>query len=93
MCRRAGFEPPVAHAVADTGACLAMAAAGLGVTPATRMMYDVRPAGLRLIGLHGADTRDIVLLSRASRAAQPLRQSLVEVLRHAVAPYHLPGAT
>lgn len=93
MCRRAGFEPPVAHAVADTGACLAMAAAGLGVTPATRMMYDVRPAGLRLIGLDGADTRDIVLLSRASRAAQPLRQSLVEVLRHAVAPYNLPGAS
>lgn len=75
------------HAVADTGACLAMAAAGLGVTPATRMMLDVRPAGLRLLRLLPCETRDVVLLARASRAAQPLRQALVEVLREAVAPY------
>lgn len=92
MCRGEGFEPPVVHAVADTGACLAMAAAGLGVTPATRMMYEVRPAGLRLVGLRPMATRDIVLLTRAGRHPSPLRQLLVDVLRQVVAPYHAGSA-
>lgn len=89
MCRRAGFEPTVVHAVTDTGACLAMAASGLGVTPATGMMHAVRPAGLRLLPLEPRWTRDVVLLSRASRAQQPRHQLLLQVLSDAVAPYHL----
>lgn len=93
MCRRAGFEPTVAHAVTETGACLAMAAGGLGVTPATAMMQALRPAGLRLLPLVPRETRHVVLLSRASRVHQPLQQMLLEVLRAAVAPYDTDGAT
>jgi DNA-binding transcriptional LysR family regulator len=88
MCRSEGFEPPVVHTVADTGACLAMAASGLGVTPATRMMYEVRPAGLRLVALRPVATRDIVLLTPARRSPSPLRELLIDVLRQVVAPYH-----
>lgn len=92
MCRSEGFEPPVVHTVADTGACLAMAASGLGVTPATRMMYEVRPVGLRLLGLRPVATRDIVLLTPARRSPSPLRELLVDVLRQVVAPYDdVPG--
>ncbi len=87
MCRRAGFEPPVMHAVADTGACLAMAAAGLGVTPVTRMMFELRPSGLRLLQLRPVETRDIVLLTSAGRAPSPVRQLLTDVLQATVAPY------
>jgi DNA-binding transcriptional LysR family regulator len=87
MCRRAGFEPHVSHEVTETGACLAMAAAGLGATPATRMMLRMRPDGLRLIDLDGADRRSIVLFARSGHAAQPSRRLLLEALREAMNPY------
>ena len=51
----------------------------------------MRPAGLRLLHVEPADIRDVVLLSRTSRAAQPLRDVLVDVLRAAVAPYDVSG--
>lgn len=87
MCRRAGFEPQVMHEVTETGACLAMAAAGLGVTPATRMMLQMRPSGLRLINLSDGDLRRIVLFSRAGNSSQPSRQLLVDALHDAMDPY------
>jgi DNA-binding transcriptional LysR family regulator len=85
MCRRAGFEPEVIHEVTDTGACLAMTAAGLGVTPATRMMLQMRPEGLNLIPLEDPDHRNITLFTRPTPTPQPSRQLLTRALREAIA--------
>lgn len=87
MCRRAGFEPTVIHEVADTGACLAMAAAGLGVTAATPMMLDVRPERLTLPELRDSETRDIVLFTPSGVSVPPAREHVEDALRQAMHPY------
>lgn len=87
MCRRAGYEPDVIHEVTETGACLAMAAAGLGATPATRMMLQMRPEGLDLIDLTEPDHRNIVLFARPGHTAQPSRRLLVDALCEAMRDY------
>ncbi|HEV7204243.1 MAG TPA: LysR family transcriptional regulator [Jatrophihabitans sp.] len=88
MCRRAGVQPRVEHEVTDTGACLALAAAGLGVTPATPMMMSLRPAGVQFWPLADGAVREVVLFTRAT-APGASHRAIVDALDAAVA--RLPG--
>jgi DNA-binding transcriptional LysR family regulator len=86
-CRHSGFEPQVAHEVTDTRTSLELAAQGLGVTPITALMADLRPDGLRTIELSERIERHIVLVRRA-QSAQPavvaaITDLFAEVVREA----------
>lgn len=84
-CRRAGFEPHVAHVVDDTAASLTMAAQGLGVTFVTPMMLALVPApGLGHTPLVEDVRRDLVLLQRRAGAERPAVAAVTRIIREAV---------
>lgn len=85
--RRRGVEPRVVHEVTDTGACLQLAASGLGATVMTDLMRRLNPT-LALTTLEMVDplTRRIVLITRGGPTPQrePVRV-FVEVAQTLVA--------
>lgn len=80
-CRRAGFEPVVAHEVTDTAATLAMAANGLGVAPVTDLMLQWRSKDLEVIPLRTPVNRRLVL----ARRSDPSIRLSVRVVAEALA--------
>lgn len=84
-CRRAGFEPIVAHVVTDTAASLALAAAGQGITPVTAMMASLAPAdSVRIVGLREPVLRELCLAEprRSERRSSAL--AVAAVIREAM---------
>jgi DNA-binding transcriptional LysR family regulator len=87
-CRRAGFEPSVAHVVDDTAVSLALAAQGLGVTMTTPMMLSLLPApGLVRRELTDEVRRDLVVIQRHGSRERPTIAAVVDIMREAVAPF------
>ncbi|RJQ81635.1 LysR family transcriptional regulator [Amycolatopsis panacis] len=81
VCRRAGVEPRVHHQVTDTAASLALVEAGVGVTPVTDFMRQLRPSRFRVLSLTEPFERHIVVIVRAAARTRPSVAALVEVLR------------
>lgn len=85
-CRRAEFEPRVAHSVTDTAVSLAMVAQGLGTTTATAMMLALAPpTGLRTVRLREDVRRDVVLVRRPGDEARPVVRAMTAVIEETVA--------
>lgn len=82
-CRRAGFEPRVAHEVTDTATSLAMVGAGLGVAPLTGLMLRLRSEGIASVPLDDLVERHVVVAVRAASRGRPSVEVLIEALRGA----------
>ncbi|MEV6399050.1 LysR family transcriptional regulator [Streptomyces sp. NPDC051907] len=82
-CRRAGFEPRVAHEVTDTATSLAMVGAGLGVAPLTALMLRLRSEGIAPVPLDDLVERHVVVAVRAASRGRPSVEVLIEALRRA----------
>ncbi|MEE1755379.1 LysR family transcriptional regulator [Streptomyces sp. SP18CS02] len=80
-CRRAGFEPRVAHEVTDTATSLAMVGAGLGVAPVTELMLRLRSAGITPVPLTDLVERHVVVAVRRGARARASVEALIEALR------------
>jgi DNA-binding transcriptional LysR family regulator len=84
-CRRAEFEPRVAHEVTDTAVSLSMVAQGLGVTAVTKMMLALSPASrLKTIELEEDLRRDVVLITRAGDSQRPMVRAMATVIEESV---------
>jgi DNA-binding transcriptional LysR family regulator len=84
-CRRAEFEPRVAHEVTDTAVSLSMVAQGLGVTAVTEMMLALSPASrLKTIELKEDLRRDVVLITRAGDSQRPMVRAMWTVIEESV---------
>ena len=71
-CRRAGFEPHLAHQVDEQPTALAMVAAGLGVTLMSDLGRAFLPAtGVDVIALSDPPRRQVMVAHDASSAARP----------------------
>ncbi|MEU4494130.1 LysR family transcriptional regulator [Streptomyces sp. NPDC023998] len=82
-CRRAGFEPRVAHEVTDTATSLAMVGEGLGVAPLTGLMLRLRSEGIVAVPLDDVVERHVVVAVRAASRGRPSVEVLIEALRRA----------
>jgi DNA-binding transcriptional LysR family regulator len=90
-CRRAGFEPDVAHVVDDTAVSLALAAQGLGITTTTPMMLTLLPApGLMWHELADDVRRDLIVIHRRSAHQRPTITAVTDIIRDVVAPFDRP---
>ncbi|QHC22337.1 LysR family transcriptional regulator [Streptomyces sp. GS7] len=85
-CRRAGFEPRVAHEVTDTATSLAMVGAGLGVAPLTELMLRLRSEGIVPLPLREVVERHIVVAVGAAARDRPSVAALIDALRTGAAP-------
>lgn len=84
-CRRAGFEPRVAHEITDTAATLTLASRGLGLAPVTDLMLDLSPVtGVGRIELHDVIERELVLIAPEGYARRRALAALIQVIRTAV---------
>jgi DNA-binding transcriptional LysR family regulator len=84
-CRRAEFEPRVAHLVTDTAVSLAMVAQGLGTTVVAEMMLALAPpSGLRTLRLEETIERHIVLVRRRGDTARPTIRAMTAVIEATV---------
>jgi DNA-binding transcriptional LysR family regulator len=91
-CRRAGFEPDVAHVVDDTAASLALVAQGLGITTVTPMMLALLPVrGLARIELSDDVRRDVVMFVRPRSRSRPAIAAMTAVFREALARFDAVG--
>ncbi|MEU5209159.1 LysR family transcriptional regulator [Streptomyces sp. NPDC020742] len=86
VCRRAGFEPRVAHEVTDTATSLAMVGAGLGVAPLTELMLRLRSEGIVPVPLRDRVERHIVVAVGATARRRPSVAALIDALREGAAP-------
>ncbi|MDA0181923.1 LysR family transcriptional regulator [Solirubrobacter phytolaccae] len=87
-CRRAGFEPDVAHVVDDTAVSLALAAQGLGLTMTTPMMLTLLPApGLVRHELADDVRRDLVAIGRRGGQQRPTVAAITSIMRELAAPF------
>jgi DNA-binding transcriptional LysR family regulator len=86
-CRRAGFEPRATHLATDTAFSLRLAAAGVGITPATPlMMRFAGPPGCHWRELAEPVTRDVLLVVRPGDLDRPSVAAVAEALAEAVDP-------
>lgn len=86
VCRRADFEPRVAHSVTDTAVSLAMVAQGLGITMVTDMMLTLAtPSGLRTLQLREDVRRSVVLIRRSGEGARPAVQAMTSAIEATLA--------
>ncbi|MFF8901188.1 LysR family transcriptional regulator [Streptomyces lydicus] len=86
VCRRAGFEPRVAHEVTDTATSLAMVGAGLGVAPLTELMLRLRSAGIVAVPLRESVVRHVVVAVGAEARRRPSVAALIDALREGATP-------
>jgi DNA-binding transcriptional LysR family regulator len=93
-CRRAGFEPLVAHELTDTAATLTLASRGLGVAPVTDLMLELSPvSGVSRIELEDDVERELVLIAPDGFERRRSLTALIDVVRAAVpGPDEVPGA-
>jgi DNA-binding transcriptional LysR family regulator len=81
-CRRSGFEPDVVYEVMDTAASLALASAGVGITPVTPLMRALAPdARLRVTPLREAVERSVCLAERLRPANRPSVEFVANAIR------------
>lgn len=86
-CRRAGFEPAVAHELTDTAATLTLAGQGLGVAPVTDLMLEFSPVSeVSRIELVDDVERELVLIAPDGFERRRALVALIDVIRDAV-PY------
>ena len=84
-CRRADFEPRVAHVVTDTAVSQVMVAQGLGTTLVTDMMLALAPrSGLRTLQLRDDIRRHVVLVRRTGESGRPAVQAMTSAIERAV---------
>ncbi|MFF9479406.1 LysR substrate-binding domain-containing protein [Streptomyces sp. NPDC014733] len=92
-CRRAGFEPRVAHEVTDTATSLAMVAAGLGVAPVTELMLRLRSEGVTVVPLADPLERHLVVAVDAVARRRPPVAALIAALGEGAAVPEAAGGT
>ena len=80
-CRTAGFEPAVVHQVTDTASSLALAEAGLGITPVTPLMQRHARSTLRTVSLVEDVQRFVVLIRHSANRDRPLVQAVTAAAR------------
>lgn len=85
-CRRAGFEPRIAHVVEDSTVSLAMAAQGLGITTITPLILNLVPTP-DIVRHELADDvrRDLVFIRRRTSQPRPAVTAVAEIIRELVA--------
>jgi DNA-binding transcriptional LysR family regulator len=81
-CRKAGFEPRVQHALDDYPTSLQLVAAGEGIAVIPDLGLIRLPAGVRVLALKEAVSRDVQLAVRSASATRPtflaVRDALVD---------------
>jgi len=87
-CRAAGFEPRVVHEITDTAACLALADAGLGVTPVTPLMRQLARSTGHTIALQEDIRRHLVLMRHQATITRPTVAAVTAVARQVVDAVH-----
>ena len=80
-CRSAGFEPSVVHQVTDTASSLALAEAGLGITPVTPLMQRHARSTSRTVSLVEEVHRSIVLIRHSADRSRPVVHAVTEAAR------------
>ena len=83
-CRTAGFEPMVIHEVTDTAACVALAGAGLGVTPVTPLMQQLARSTRPTSALREDVRRHLVLMRHHAIVSRPTVAAVTAVARQVV---------
>lgn len=84
-CRRAGFEPHVAHLVTDTAVSQVMVAQGLGATLVTDMMLALAPSsGFRTLRLRDDVRRHVVLVRRSGDGDRSAVRAMSSAIESAV---------
>lgn len=84
-CQRYGFEPRIEHEVGEQATALAMVSAGLGVTLVSDLGLTLRPPGVDVVALIEPVMRTVSIAHRASGAARPSLQLVIEAVRAAAA--------
>lgn len=83
-CRASGFEPKVVHEVTDTAACLALADAGLGVTPVTPLMQQLARSTGHTTALQEDIRRHLVLMRHQATFTRPTITAVTAVAHQVV---------
>jgi DNA-binding transcriptional LysR family regulator len=83
--RAQGIEPRMMHHVSEFQTQLALVAAGLGVAVLPRLGRDLVPAGVRVVAVRPALSRQVFAVWRADGARRPAIRAAVQVLRAVVA--------
>lgn len=84
-CRRAGFEPLVAHQVAEQATAMTMVSAGLGVTLVSDLGLAFQPHGVRILPLREELTRRIMLISRVNALRRPALRVFLDAVHESAA--------
>ncbi len=87
-CRTAGFEPAVVHQVTDTASSLALAEAGLGITPVTPLMQRHANSTGRTVALVEDVRRSIVLIRHAADRHRPVVGAVTAAARDVLRENH-----
>ncbi len=76
-CRRAGFEPDIAHSLADYPVVLRMVGAGVGVALVPDLGLRHVPDGVALVDLEEPECRTVEWAYRASSSERPAIEALI----------------
>lgn len=80
-CRAVGFEPDVVHQVTDTASSLALAEAGLGVTPVTPLMQRHARSTGRTVAITQDVYRHVVLIRHSTNRNRPVVEAVTAAAR------------
>lgn len=79
-CRRAGFEPDVAHEVPDYPATLRLVAAGIGVSLVPDLGLRIVPDGVAIIDPKDPVCRTVELVYRTSSSERPAIRAVADAV-------------
>ena len=77
VCRRAGFEPRIAHQVDEQATAMAMVAGRLGITLVADLGLALRPGGVDILALRRPVPRRVVLVRREATRHRPSESAFV----------------
>ncbi|MFC7402718.1 LysR substrate-binding domain-containing protein [Citricoccus sp. GCM10030269] len=92
-CHRRGFDPRIAHTVAEQPTALAMAAGGLGVTLVSDLALELLPPGVDIVALDEPVIRTVSLAYRKTPTRRPSIQLVLDAVRTAAAEKGLAGSS
>ncbi|WGW12416.1 LysR family transcriptional regulator [Saxibacter everestensis] len=82
-CVRSGFEPRVVHQVTDSAVAIALAEAGVGITPVARRMLQLRSTKSALMPFPKSTRRRIVLVVRTASLERHSVTAVAEAFKRA----------
>ncbi|CAM03967.1 DNA-binding transcriptional LysR family regulator [Saccharopolyspora erythraea NRRL 2338] len=80
VCRRAGFEPRIAHQVDEQATAMAMVAGELGITLVADLGLALRPQGVEIHRLRQPIARRVILLRRDATRRRPSESAFLRAV-------------